>query len=115
MIHEFRPFFEWLMSTYYLDPKNTDPSRIRREREKARELRASSWWKQKISTGICHFCEQKFKPAELTMDHLVPLARGGESTKSNLVPACKECNAKKKLDTPVDLLFQQIESEKKKS
>ncbi len=30
------------------------------------------------------------------MDHLVPLARGGRSTKGNLVPACKECNTKKK-------------------
>jgi len=30
------------------------------------------------------------------MDHLVPLARGGKSIKANLVPACKECNTKKK-------------------
>ena len=30
------------------------------------------------------------------MDHLVPLIRGGRSTKGNLVPACKECNTKKK-------------------
>jgi hypothetical protein len=46
------------------------------------------------------------------MDHLVPLARGGVSVKGNVVPACKECNAKKKLHTPVDLLFLQIEQEK---
>jgi 5-methylcytosine-specific restriction enzyme A len=32
----------------------------------------------------------------LTMDHLVPLIRGGRSTKGNLVPACKPCNTKKK-------------------
>ena len=30
------------------------------------------------------------------MDHLVPLVRGGRSTKGNLVPACKECNTAKK-------------------
>ena len=30
------------------------------------------------------------------MDHLVPIIRGGKSTKGNLVPACKECNNKKK-------------------
>jgi 5-methylcytosine-specific restriction protein A len=100
---------------YSLDPKHTDPKRTKREREKARNLRASPWWKQKISEGVCHYCEQKFKSTELTMDHLVPIARGGESTKANLVPACKECNAKKKLHTPVDLLFQQLEAQKKKS
>ncbi len=97
-----------------LDAAHTDPKRIRRERDKARELKKSGWWKQKLQHGICHFCGKKFKPTELTMDHLVPLARGGESTKNNLVPACNECNAKKKLNTPVDLLFKQIDEGKKR-
>lgn len=30
------------------------------------------------------------------MDHVVPLVRGGRSTKGNLVPCCKACNTKKK-------------------
>jgi len=69
---------------------------IKRERAKARELRQSQWWKRRRGTGICHYCERTFPPSELTMDHLVPLVRGGRSTKGNLVPACKECNSKKK-------------------
>jgi len=36
------------------------------------------------------------------MDHVVPLARGGRSTKANCVPCCKECNTRKK----ADLLFE---------
>ena len=32
------------------------------------------------------------------MDHLVPLSKGGLSIRANLVPACKECNNKKKND-----------------
>ena len=98
---------------YFLDPTHTEPKRLKREREKARALRSTLWWKQKIASGVCHHCGQVFHSKELTMDHLVPLARGGESTKVNLVPACKECNAKKKLHTPVDLIFDQIEFEKK--
>jgi 5-methylcytosine-specific restriction endonuclease McrA len=69
---------------------------IRREREKARELRASQWWKRRRGSGICHYCGKKFPPAALTMDHIVPIARGGRSTKGNIVAACKECNNKKK-------------------
>jgi 5-methylcytosine-specific restriction endonuclease McrA len=69
---------------------------IKRERAKARELRQSQWWKRRRSTGICHYCGKTFPPRELTMDHLVPLVRGGRSTKGNLVPACKDCNTKKK-------------------
>ena len=69
---------------------------IRRERAKARELRQSQWWKRRRATGVCHYCGKHFPPHELTMDHLVPLIRGGRSTKGNLVPACKDCNTKKK-------------------
>jgi 5-methylcytosine-specific restriction endonuclease McrA len=32
----------------------------------------------------------------LTMDHVVPIVRGGRSNKGNLVPACKPCNDAKK-------------------
>jgi 5-methylcytosine-specific restriction endonuclease McrA len=40
------------------------------------------------------------------MDHIVPLARGGTTTPGNVVPACKDCNKKKGVDTPIDLFFQ---------
>ena len=69
---------------------------IRRERAKAREMRQSQWWKRRCSTGICHYCERQVGAKALTMDHLVPLIRGGRSNKGNLVPACKECNDRKK-------------------
>jgi 5-methylcytosine-specific restriction endonuclease McrA len=68
---------------------------IKRERAKARELRRSQWWKRRRAAGVCHYCGGKFTPQALTMDHLVPLIRGGRSTKGNLVPACKDCNTKK--------------------
>lgn len=75
---------------------------IRREKEKARELRTSQWWKRKRSSGICHYCGGKFPPRALTMDHIVPVIRGGRSTKGNVVPACKECNSKKKYMLPLE-------------
>lgn len=69
---------------------------IRRERQKAKELRSSQWWKRRCSSGLCHYCGKKFSPRSLTMDHIVPIVRGGKSTKGNIVPACKECNTRKK-------------------
>jgi 5-methylcytosine-specific restriction endonuclease McrA len=75
---------------------------IRRERHKARELRASQWWKRKRAEGICHHCGGKFAPAQLTMDHLVPVIRGGKSVKGNLVPSCKACNAERKFRLPFE-------------
>jgi 5-methylcytosine-specific restriction endonuclease McrA len=75
-------------------------SEIRREKDKARELRRTRWWQNRIAKGVCHYCGGVFPPAELTMDHIVPVTRGGKSTRGNLVPACKECNNKKKYLLP---------------
>jgi hypothetical protein len=72
-----------------------DPKHIKREKLKARELKETQWWKQKLAAGICHYCEQKFEKELLTMDHLIPIGRGGHSTKGNVVVACKDCNSKK--------------------
>ncbi len=77
-----------------------------KEKEKARQLRKSQWWQAKLDKGICHFCGEKFSKEELTMDHLVPLSRGGKSTKGNLVVACKTCNNEKKYLTPAELILQ---------
>jgi 5-methylcytosine-specific restriction protein A len=73
-----------------------DDEHIRRERARARELRRSQWWKRRRGGGICHYCEGRFPPHSLTMDHVVPIVRGGRSTKGNVVPACKACNSGKK-------------------
>ena len=69
---------------------------LRREREKARELRRTQWWSNRIATGICHYCGTRNAPGELTLDHVVPLVRGGRSSRGNCVPACKECNTRKR-------------------
>jgi 5-methylcytosine-specific restriction endonuclease McrA len=39
------------------------------------------------------------------MDHVVPVARGGRSTKGNVVASCKPCNTSKKLLTPAERLL----------
>ncbi|MBI2605498.1 MAG: HNH endonuclease [Deltaproteobacteria bacterium] len=87
---------------YHLE---ADPKRVARERERARKLRKSGWWQARLAAGVCHYCQKAFKAAELTMDHIVPVARGGTSTRGNVVPACRACNASKKLETPAERLL----------
>lgn len=45
------------------------------------------------SKNKCHYCRKKFN--KLTMDHVIPLSKGGEHSASNIVPACLSCNLKK--------------------
>ncbi len=79
-----------------------DEDQIKLERNKARELRKSPWWKNRVARGLCHYCQEEMAPALLTLDHIVPVSRGGRTTKGNCVPCCKECNNKKQSLTPVE-------------
>jgi len=82
--------------------ENVSEEQLRRERQKARELRRSQWWRNRIAAGRCHYCQAAVPPRDLTLDHIVPLVRGGRSTRGNCVPACKECNTRKKDLLPVE-------------
>jgi 5-methylcytosine-specific restriction endonuclease McrA len=73
-----------------------DEAQINREKQKARELRASQWWKRRLAKGVCHYCGHRFPVKELTMDHIVPISKGGKSTRGNVAVCCKACNTKKK-------------------
>lgn len=44
-----------------------------------------------LSSGPCVYCGAEAR----TVDHVVPLARGGLEVEANLVPACASCNGSK--------------------
>lgn len=81
------------------------PEQIRKERLKAQELKKSQWWKQQLGPGKCYHCSQKFLKTELTMEHLIPVARGGKSNKKNVVVSCKACNFSKGHKFKVEMLL----------
>ena len=88
--------------TFWSDVSDTE---ISNEKRKAKLLKKTPWWKKKTADGICYYCRNKFNPKDLTMDHLIPIIRGGKSVKANLVPACKACNSKKKYSLPTEKDF----------
>ncbi len=90
---------------------NRDERHIRRERAKARELRGTPYFQELLRKGICRYCGKKFPPEELTLDHIVPVARGGRSTRGNLAPCCRACNQAKKYLTPAELLLRNLETD----
>jgi len=98
------------MSEWYTP---ASPEHQKREKAKARELRGSQWWRQEVGKGVCYHCEGRFKPADLTMDHLIPIARGGASNKRNCVPCCKACNSKKGSKTTAEIVLETLVLDKK--
>ncbi len=84
---------------------SSSPEHKAKERAKARKLRQSTWWQNQLSKGECYYCLNRFSKQELTMDHKVPVARGGLSSKSNVVVCCKQCNTDKKHLTPAEMIL----------
>ena len=95
------------MSDEWLDIQS-DPAHAKRERARARELRATDWWRAKLDKGVCHYCGKKVGRENLTMDHVIPVARGGKSTRANCVPCCKDCNNEKKYFTPAEKILDKL-------
>jgi 5-methylcytosine-specific restriction endonuclease McrA len=89
-----------------------DPLKLKRARELARLAKKKRWWLDKRAAGVCHYCQNRFSPDKLTMDHIVPLARGGTTTPGNVVAACLNCNRQKSVSTPADVIFESFGDEK---
>lgn len=81
--------------------KNRDLIRALNNRRKAlkknapiNDLTGAQWREIKALYGYrCAYCGEK--PKKLTMDHVIPLSKGGPHTASNIVPACGSCNSSK--------------------
>lgn len=50
----------------------------------------------------CQYCGKRFTTSELSLDHVVPRSRGGDTTWENIVCSCVRCNVKKGGRTPTE-------------
>jgi len=85
---------------YYHDGRGREVQRAAAQRRRARArtlpatmtlaqwLRCVEWWEHR-----CAYCGRRIGRA--TMDHFIPVSRGGGTTASNIVPACHSCNSRK--------------------
>ena len=70
-----------------------DTFRVKHRRETTSAIK-----KQKIllkNNNLCAYCGKELTVEFMTVDHVLPLARGGGNKIENLVPACLECNRSK--------------------
>lgn len=63
-------------------------------------------WKFVVDSysGKCVYCG---KPAD-SMDHVVPISKGGGHTQENVVPACLSCNSKKNNKSLLMFLYHRL-------
>lgn len=59
----------------------------------------------------CRYCGATSPDATLTVDHVVPVALGGSDDPSNLVAACRDCNAGKASTSPDSPLVADVQQD----
>lgn len=75
---------------------NKDKIREYKHRRRARERNGNLTSSQIKQLFFNHpYCEYCKKTENLTLDHIIPVSRGGENTLSNVTVACQYCNASK--------------------
>ena len=70
----------------------------KRLRERHKKRIKNITLKQRIldkTNGLCTYCGTELTLESLTVDHIIPIFRGGENDLDNLVPACWDCNTLK--------------------
>ena len=71
-------------------------TRIRRiAQQSVRSISADELADLKRDTQVCAYCGDPFTRSERTIDHVVPVCRGGAHTLDNIVVACRACNESK--------------------
>ena len=77
----------------------------RRSIYKVGSVSRGQWEEIKRAHGYrCAYCKNKRK---LTMDHKVPISRGGQHSVVNIAPACGSCNSSKRDKTVREFLNEQ--------
>lgn len=59
--------------------------------------------KEKLANGTCFYCG---RTRGLTLDHFIPISKGGPTTRANTVIACGSCNSSKGAKLPHEFLGQ---------
>jgi 5-methylcytosine-specific restriction endonuclease McrA len=90
---------------YFAEMKVKDPEhwqrvldRVNRRKAKKRGVAVEVFSRQEIyerDNGICKYCTSPVPVSSWHMDHVVPLSKGGEHSRQNVVVSCAPCNLSK--------------------
>ncbi|WP_425592266.1 HNH endonuclease [Corynebacterium callunae] len=88
-----------LRTAYTREWRKKNPASVRTSKFKRRQFELTGSiserdWRRTVNRyhNKCAYCGQKCAP---TMDHVIPLSRGGTNNIGNILPACLPCNASK--------------------
>ncbi|MBU0461565.1 MAG: HNH endonuclease [Nanoarchaeota archaeon] len=85
---------------YRKTPKGRLSAQLHNQNRRARLLSAKGsftkdeWLKvRKVTKGVCPLCGKKVGLEKMSVDHIIPLSKGGTNEISNIRAICKNCNS----------------------
>ncbi len=102
--HNVRRVTAWVRENKDRAKMYTERYRSRRRNAAVIDLTAQQWSACLEYFGhCCAYCGEQFD--RLTMEHVVPISRGGNHTAANVIPACRSCNSRKNAKTLMEWLL----------
>lgn len=95
-----QPYEDWLRSVHFEIQVPRVIRLLSYDRLPRRALRLNRHTVFARDGHRCQYCGRRFATGELSLDHVIPRSRGGETTWENVVCACLGCNVKKGGRTP---------------
>lgn len=94
---------QYLKKAYFIAPEILQLSNyIHRKSFVLRYSRRSVYGRDK---NQCQYCGKKLSSYNRTIDHVIPLGRGGDSSFENCVTSCRACNLLKGAKLPHEIGF----------
>jgi 5-methylcytosine-specific restriction endonuclease McrA len=95
---------------------NLDKIRIKsgNRRAKIKKVPGNGWTvadERQLIEDYCYCCAYCGKKAKPTMDHIVPIAKGGTHSIENIVPACQSCNSSKNDDSLLIWMYKNVKND----
>lgn len=75
--------------------KKFERHKYRKQKRRKKPYRPQDKWKLFKQSNRCHYCDLELDYYEATIDHVIPLSRGGSDLIENKVIACGVCNQEK--------------------
>jgi 5-methylcytosine-specific restriction endonuclease McrA len=99
-----REYYQRNKLAYYLRNENRRAAKIAQSDPPGWKATVP-WWREVMerNKNRCSYCNKEFGKERLdrpTMEHKIPLSRGGKHSVDNIVPACRACNDSKSVKTP---------------
>ena len=86
---------DWVVRSASWETKVPAVIMLKQQTRRGRKPRFSKYNVYLRDLFTCQYCEEKFPQSSLTLDHVLPISKGGKTSWHNIVAACNPCNSRK--------------------